>query len=576
VPHSPSHFEDTVEIRRRAEARLLSRQLQPGEKDHHKKSEADTLRLLHELEVHQIELEMQNEELKEVRVKMEELLEKYTDLYDFAPVGYLTLDLAGDIQEANLAASNLLDAARSVLVKRRLGRFVSPSDLPVYELFLHKIFASQTRQRCEVSLTVGRRSPLKVELEGIVFASGQACRMTLTDITELKLAEADRLILHKLESTGVLAGGIAHDFNNLLTVMLLNIEMAQMLNPLADEQVRYLEEAKKSGLQARNLTAQLVTFADGGRPVTRTMFLTGLIKESVQPALSRFNARGDLFLAEDLWAANVDAGQISQVIRNLLLNACEAMPDGGVVVIRAKNIFLRDQEQPSLPAGEYVRISVEDQGGGIATDVLPKIFDPYFSTKQRGTQKGMGLGLTICHSIIQKHKGAITVETEVGAGSSFHIYLPASRAFTDPGHLAVSTGVLRTGNLLVMDDEEALREAVGQTLKRMGHTVELAPHGQAAIEIYHIAQRQDRRIDVVILDLAVREGMGGQPTLQELLKLDPGVKAIVMSGNILDPVMLEPKKYGFKGSLTKPFEARKLRDLISKVLASSAETKAEP
>ncbi len=175
------------------------------------------------------------------------------------------------------------------------------------------------------------------------------------------------------------------------------------------------------------MTQQLITFAKGGAPVRKPTCLSGVIQESVRPALSGSRVRCEFSLAEDLWLAEVDAGQIGQVIRNLVLNAREAMPEGGVISVRAENVVLGSHENPSLPPGDYVRVSIADQGGGIAKEVLPKIFDPYFSTKQRGDQKGMGLGLTICHTVIQKHGGAIAVESELGVGTTFHIHLPASR-----------------------------------------------------------------------------------------------------------------------------------------------------
>ncbi len=424
---------DPAEMRRRAEARLREQQNRQGAQTGAQPSESDPRRLPHELEVHQVELEMQNEELLEARDKIEAMLEKYTDLYDFAPVGYLTLDVTGDILEANLAASKLLEVAPSALVNRRLGLFVSATDLSVFGVFLKHVFASKVRQRCEITLTVEGRPPLAVELEGIAFESGQACRLTLTDVTELKRSEADHLILNKLESTGILAAGIAHDFNNLLAVILLNLELAEMLNPSVKELAQCLEDAKKSALKTKSLTAQLLTFAEGGAPVRRAMLLAGLIQESVQQALSGSEVRGEFSLAGELWPAEVDKAQMGQVIRGLALNAREAMPQGGVLSVRAENVVLKAAEHPSLAAGNYVRVRLADQGVGIPKEVLPRIFDPYFSTKQRGDRKGMGLGLTICHSIVQKHEGAITVESAVGVGTTFDIYLPAAgKLSSDP------------------------------------------------------------------------------------------------------------------------------------------------
>ena len=693
-----NNAEDPAELRRRAEARQHDQQKNQGSKTGDQRSEADTQRLLHELEVHQIELEMQNEELSEARDKMETLLEKYTDLYDFAPVGYFTLDQAGDILEANLTAASLLGHARSALIKQHFRFFVSPANRAVFDAFLKKVFAGGTREECDAILLVFGKKPFDVRIRANLFESGEACRVAVADITEHKLAKAtaeqlaaivkyssdaiigkdlngiitswnkgaekifgytagemvgtsilrlipadrhdeenqvlekikrdenvenfetlrqtkdgrlidvsatsspikdatgkiigvskvahnitehkraetDRLILNKLESTGILAGGIAHDFNNLLTVILLNLELAQMLNPADKELEQYLEDAKKSALTTKALTAQLLTFAEGGVPIRRAIRISGLIQESVRLALSGSKVRCEFSLAENLWPAEVDEAQMGQVIRSMALNAREAMPQGGAVSVRAENVVLSALEIPSLPAGDYVRVSIADHGIGIPKDVLPKIFDPYFSTKQRGDRKGMGLGLTICHSVVQKHEGAITVESTVGVGTTFDIYLPAVRKLSSEEKSPAPADAPQHGRVLVMDDEAGVREVVGRTLSGMGHEVALAQDGQMAIEVYKTAKLQGRCFDVVILDLMIREGMGGRETLQELLKIDPRVKAIAMSGYALDPVILEPERHGFKGVLTKPFDMGKLQENLSRVMYSSTASKTAP
>ena len=695
-PKNSDNAPDPAERRCRAEARLRDQQ-QGGAKVGNLKSETDTQRLLHELEVHQIELEMQNEELSEASDKMEALLDKYTDLYDFAPVGHFTLDPAGDILEANLAAASLLGPARSTLIKQPFRCFVSPPSRSVFDAFLKKVFEEGIREECEVVLVVDGKKPLDARIRANRFESGEACRVAVSDITEHKLgkaaaeqlaaivrysneaiiskdlnssitswnqgaekifgysademvgtsilrlippdrleeenqtlgkimrdenvenfetlrrtkdgrlidvsvtssaikdttgkiigvsklahditehkrAEADRLILNKLESTGILAGGIAHDFNNLLAVVLLNLELAAMFNHPDAELARYLDEAKKSALKTRGLTAQLLTFAEGGAPIRKPLLLSGLIQESVRLALSGSQVRGEFSLAADLWPAEVDNAQMGQVLRGIALNAREAMPQGGMLRIRAENVVVKAAEHPPLSAGSYVRISLADQGIGIPKEVLPKIFDPYFSTKQRGDRKGMGLGLTICHSIVQKHAGAIAVESAVGVGTTFDVYLPAAaqklrREAPPPAN------VPQPGRVLVMDDEAGVREVVGRTLSGMGHEVTLARDGRMAIEIYKAAKLLGRRFDAVILGLTIRDGMGGRETLQELLKLDPRVKAIAMSGYALDPVMLEPEGHGFKGVLTKPFDIENLHANLSRVMYSSTLSKPAP
>lgn len=379
-------------------------------------------------------------------------------------------------------------------------------------------------------------------------------------------AERDRLILSKLESTGIMAGGLAHDFNNLLTAMLLNLDLAQGTMPSGGEWTPFLDQARKAVLMARSLTQQLIAFAGGGAPVRRPTRVCEVIQESVRAALSGSRVRCDFFPPEGLWLAEVDEGQIGQVMRNLALNAREAMPEGGVVTIRAVNVAVARGDKVSLAPGDYVRVSVTDQGGGIAPEVLPKVFDPYFSTKQRGDQKGMGLGLTICHTVMQRHGGAITVESEAGVGTTFHLYLPAARPGVGKEKPRVPETSRWRGRILVMDDEEGVRSVVGASLARMGHEVALVEDGRRAVEVYGAAKDQGRPYDAVILDLTVRAGLGGRETLLELLRIDPGVKAIVMSGYANDPAVLEPERHGFKGVLAKPFEIGQLREILSRVL----------
>ena len=695
VPKHSNNASDPAERHRQAEARL--REQSPGDAaTAPPKSETETQRALHELEVHQIELEMQNEELSAARDKMEAMAEKYTDLYDFAPVGYFTLDSQGDILEANLATANLLGCARSSLINQSFRLFVASACRSVFDAFLTKAFAGGIREECDVILLVDGKKPFDVRIRANLFASGKACRMAVADITEhklgkaaaeqlaaivkyshdaiigkdldgiitswnqgaekifgytaeemvgtsierlipadrleeenqilqkirrdervenfetlrrtkdgrmidvsvtasairdstgkiigaskvarniteLKRAEADRLILNKLESTRILAGGIAHDFNNLLTVVLLNLELAEMLNYSDAELARHLNEAKNSALKTRALTAQLLTFAEGGAPHCRPTLLSGLIQESVRLALSGSQVRCEFALAEDLWPAAVDEAQMGQVLRGMALNAREAMPQAGVLRVRAENVVLKAAEHPTLSAGNYVRVSLADQGHGIPPADLPKIFDPYFSTKQRGDRKGMGLGLTICHAVVRKHAGAITVDSAVGVGTTLQIYLPASRIFNNPAKAPANRP--QPGRVLVMEDEVAVREVVGRTLSGMGHEVALVQDGQRALALYETATLQGRPFDVVILGLTIRDGMSGREALQGLLKQDSRVKAIAMSGHALDPVMLAPERHGFRGVLMKPFEIENLQETLSRVMGNSTAGKPAP
>ncbi len=402
-------------------------------------------------------------------------------------------------------------------------------------------------------------------------AEGRPLRIigTHTDLTARKQAEEDRLVLGKLESTGVLAGGIAHDFNNLLTAILLNLELAQ-LNPADTVGLkRRLEGAQNAALSARNLTQQLITFARGDATLPRVVVISDLLRESVPLALTGSTVRGDIHIAPDLWPTEVDAGQIGQVIRNLVLNAREAMPDGGVVTLRAENTVVQTGDGRHLPAGSYLHITVSDHGEGIQPDVLPKIFDPYYSTKQRGPQRGMGLGLTICHAIIQKHNGAISVDSSPQAGTTFHVYLPAVPQAAVAAHTPAGDRDLSgqpSARILVMDDEPAVQHSVALALEQMGHTVELTDNGRSAVEQHALARAAGQPFDVVLLDLTVPGGMGGREAVKAMRVLEPGVKAVVMSGYANDEVLHDSAAHGFDAVLKKPFDLMALRDTLERLL----------
>jgi len=411
-----------------------------------------------------------------------------------------------------------------------------------------------------------------VESKGHVFrdGSGRPVRMigTHLDITVRKQAEHDRLVLGKLESTGILAGGIAHDFNNLLASILMNLELARAGGSSAQEVMDSLGDAEQAVLAAKVLTQQLITFARGSAALRKPTDLARLLRESVPLALSGSNVRGELLLDSDLWIAEVDAGQIGQVVRNLVLNARESMSTGGVVWIRAQNVVLGTECAPALQPGEYVHLQVADQGSGIPPEILPKIFDPYFSTKVRGTQKGMGLGLTICHSVVQKHAGAITVESTPATGTIFHVHLPASRRLSIEPRAAGHKTDRWQGRILVMDDEPAVRTVLGRILRQMGYDAELAPDGESAMELYLKAKHEGRRFDAVILDLTIRGAMGGKDAVRALLAIDPAVRVVVMSGHNEDEAMLDYARHGFKGALSKPFNREALLDVLERALAT--------
>jgi PAS domain S-box-containing protein len=465
------------------------------------------------------------------------------------------------------------------VMSQGLSEIYTPESYAVMERILTEELAIENREQKDLNRTRtveleykckdGSTIWSEVKMSFIRDSSGQAISILGAgrDITERKRMEVERLVMGKLESTGILAGGIAHDFNNLLSVILGNLDLIEGFNQSREEMGYSLKASRKAAFEARELTKQLITFSRGGDPVKKLTSLVGLLQEQVPFTLRGSPVEWKHYPAPDLRMAEVDESQIGQVIRNIVLNAREAMPEGGTVSVTATNVESTSSTNLSLPPGDYVKVSFSDQGNGIPEDILPKIFDPYFSTKQRGTKKGMGLGLTICRSIIQKHGGAITVDTNLGQGTTFHVYLRASRE-TIPETPALHEVLPGTGRILVMDDEEMVRNIAGALLGRLGYKVELVENGDNALERYQAAKDSGQPFDAVLLDLTVRGGMGGKEAIRELLKINPAVKAIVCSGYDQDPVMQNHADYGFKASLTKPYLISDLSEILSKVMGT--------
>jgi len=389
------------------------------------------------------------------------------------------------------------------------------------------------------------------------------------DITERKRTEEELLKARKLESIGLLAGGIAHDFNNILTAILMNISLAKRYAHPGDKLFKSLAEAEKASLRARDLTQQLLTFSKGGAPIRRTASITELIKDSTEFALRGSNIRCEFSIPEELWPVEIDEGQMSRVMNNLIINAQQAMPDGGILKVRGENVTIAIEETRQglpLPEGRYVKISLEDQGTGIPPEHLPRIFDPYFTTKQGGS----GLGLATTYSIIKKHEGYITVKSELGIGTTFSIYLPASQKQTLPQKSTEERLPLGQGRVLVMDDEEVIREAVSQMLREMKYEVKVAKDGTETIKLYREAQEAGQPFDAVIMDLTIPGGMGGKETVTKLIEIDPHVKVIVSSGYSNDPIMANYKQHGFSGFIAKPYKFEELSKTLRDVLMGTS------
>lgn len=392
--------------------------------------------------------------------------------------------------------------------------------------------------------------------------------VTCEDLTRQRQFEAELLRTKKLEVVAILAGGIAHDFNNLLSVMMGNINLAQLVCKTDEKTTRWLGEAEKAAMRARNLTGKFTYFASGGKPVRQVADIRVIIRDAMSLALSGSSADWKGKFPDDLWAVDVDPSQIGQVVNNIALNAVAAMPRGGTIRVSAENARMAEDELPPLKAGEYVRIAVNDTGVGIAEKDLLDIFDPYFTTKRLGAQKGMGFGLPIAHAIVRRHGGHIHVASRVDEGTRVHIYLPALSARDSASRDAVETAPPASDSpeaprVLVMDDEEMIRELLDQMLAHLGYETAVASDGQEAVDRYAESIREGRPYDVVILDLTVPGGMGGKEAIQELRAIDPSVTAVVSSGYATDAVISDFEQWGFKGRIAKPYQLSQLGELLA-------------
>jgi PAS domain S-box-containing protein len=683
---------DADELRKRAEKKIeaapqSSAPLSP-----------EAMRLaLHELHVHQIELDMQNEELRRVQTETDALRVRYFDLYDLAPVGYITLGDKGLILEANLTAAALLGEDRDALIHRSFQYYIHSEAADAYYRFCKQLVYTGEPQSCELRIVKSDKTPFWALLAATVGEDHNGAplrRMTLINISERKSAELalresedrfarlaeqsgtfiwevdaqglytyvspvvekvlgyrpDELIgrmhfydlhpesgretfktntrevflrkepftnfvntaqtkegrdvwllttglpllsadgrvrgyrgsdtditdrhrseaelqqLQTLQSIGTLAGGIAHDFNNILLGLFGNISIAMEDLPKEHPCYAPLAEADKAMSRAVRLTKQLLTFAKGGDPVKENVSLGAMVEEVARFDLSGSNVSLICHQGRDLWPVDADKGQIQQVISNLVINARQAMPAGGHLTIALENVDLPEKAIAALRPGHYVKVTVQDECDGINPKVINQIFNPYFTTKQTGS----GLGLATVWSIINKHGGHIGVASELGKGATFTFYLPASAAPTTAEAkppAAACTPLASPAKILVMDDDDMVCDLASKILTRCGYSASIAPSGQETIALYRQALEAGAPYDLVIMDLTIPGGIGGKEAVKALLALDPRVRAIVSSGYADDPVMSNPAKYGFKGTVTKPYTARALREAVARALA---------
>ena len=653
-------------------------------------------RLVLELRTHQAELEVQNEELRVAHESLLNAKKQYADLFDFAPVGYVTVDEEGVVLGTNVTMATMAGSERDSLIgqncallfhiddrdelylflrslahgrpgtcdvrlhhadvlapttyvrlhgrppvegvapsriavaditeqhqreaereatKDLLQRTIDGMDEPILVVGLdhHVHFANRVarEETCEGSCSQSRCFRLLHGWDDVCSAYGQPCPLeeivrrprtirmlhehvardggtrTLEivaspyygpdlrlegiiersrDITDRLRIEKELERAHKLESLGVLAGGIAHDFNNLMTALQGTTELAwrtaieRGVPPAAAE----LEVVRNTFARAAALTKQLLTFSRGGAPLSRACSLPKLVQDASSLAVAGSNTRCRYAFPKGMQAVHVDPDQFGQVVHNIVLNAVQAMPHGGNIDISAEQVKVLAGDDPLLEPGTYAQLVIRDDGPGVPPDVVDRIFEPYFTTKANGS----GLGLTIVHSIIKRHGGAVRVRSTPAEGTAFTLHVPVSSERVRSGRTSEPPTAIE-GRILVMDDEPEVRWILEKSLERLGCAVDVAEHGERAVELFEQAQNEGRPYHAVILDLTVVSGTGGLETMRRIRALDPDVPGIVSSGYSNDPVLAQPAQYGFNARLEKPYTLDTVAETLAEVLELS-------
>ena len=509
---------------------------------------------------------------KTVEEVLRESEAKYRQLLDVAPAAIYEVDMTtGKFISVNDLMCEYLGYTKEEFLNLGIWDFLKDeSSEKILERIDKMIKGEPVPQldECEVITKDGREICILFNSR-IEYENDKPVRTTTVahDITERKHMEQELLKAQKLESLGVLAGGIAHDFNNFLSGIMGNISLAKLEADEGEDITESLDEALRVTSRASALTRQLLVFSKGGAPVKKTASIAEVLRDSTIFALRGSKVKCEFNIAEDLWPLRVDLGQFSQVIHNLAINAVQAMPQGGTIRLHARNSTLEALSGLPLEAGRYVKISMQDEGLGIPQEHLAKVFDPYFTTKYRGS----GLGLTMTYTTIHAHDGHIEVSSEMGKGTTFCIYVPASYE-----ELVVSSDrearLMRgEGKILVMDDDEAIRNVTEKILMELGYEVCCASDGAETIAHYQDAALSGRPFDAVIMDLTIPGGMGGKEAIRQLVSIDPQVTAIVSSGYSNDPIMSDFEEYGFSGVATKPYSIEKLSWVLHDALMEAKE-----
>ena len=535
-------------------------------------SPEDIRKTLHELRVHQIELEMQNEALREAQVELAASRARYFALYDLAPVGYWTLSESGLILQANLTVATLLGTSRGALVKLPLSQFVLKDDQDILYQHRKRLLETGEAQTCELRLvkqdgsafwgqltmTVAKDTPNEKSEKGE--KAERVCRVTLNDISQRKEMELQLRQAQKMEAIGTLAAGLAHDFNNILGGILGGLSLMGLRLADADENQAVILDLKTQVKRGSDLTRQLLGFARAGQYQVTPLDLA-LELEKISGLFTRTHPNCSIArdLAPGLRAVLMDRTQLEQVLLNLFINAAQAMPTGGRIRVQG------DNAESGSRSGYFIKLVVTDTGIGMDAATQARIFEPFFTTKETGL--GTGLGLASAYGIIAKHGGSISVTSEPGKGTSFTLLLPATDRPVAPPVLApvattTATNPRGKGTILVVDDEDAMRHAYRMLLRISGYEVLMAEGGRQAIEIL---REHGQAITLVILDLTMPD-MNGSQTFDALRAIAPSLKVLLASGYSVEGQAQKLLARGCKGFIQKPFDAAELSAKMNEIL----------